>query len=365
MKLVIATPLYPPEIGGPATYARLLNENLPNYEVSIDVVKFADVKHLPKLIRHIVYFVHIFRLLKNADVVLALDPVSVGLPACIAAWFLNKPFVVKIVGDYAWEQGRQRFGITLGLDAFTKQKEVTFFVKFLRTVQTRVALRAQVVITPSKYLKNIVTSWGVSSEKIKVVFNSVQIENNGIIPDTVLKIQKPIVMTAGRLVEWKKIDKVIDAISKVPNVVLVVVGDGPKRESLEKYAKAKLNNRSIFTGTLSHKDLISVMRHSSMFVLNSSYEGLSHILIETQMVGVPTIATAVGGNSEVITNMEDGLLVPDGDTETLAKTISLVLDDNRLSTRLSKNAVASSERFSLDVLMTDTLKVLTEAVNFS
>src|SRR3990167_7909869 len=106
MRIVIATPLYPPEIGGPATYAKLLFEGLPEKGIEVELVKFSDVRHLPKIIRHIAYFLRVLKAARNANVVLALDPVSVGLPAMKAAQKARKPFVVKIVGDYAWEQGQ-------------------------------------------------------------------------------------------------------------------------------------------------------------------------------------------------------------------------------------------------------------------
>lgn len=363
MRLVIAAPMYPPDIGGPATYAKLLNDNFPDYGVDVSVVNFRDVKHIPKVFRHIVYFLHVFNALRKSDVVLALDPVSVGLPACIAARLLRKPFIVKIVGDYAWEQGRQRFGIASKLDEFVKEKKVPLFVRFFRVIQTQVAVNARVVITPSVYLKDIVTLWGVSDKKIKVIFNSVHIENDGAIPSSVLNIQKPIIMTAGRLVDWKNIDGIIDAVSKIPNTVLVIVGDGPKRVQLEKYAKDRLDTRVVFTGMISNKDVIAVMKCSGVFVLNSSYEGLSHVLIEAQMIGVPIIATNVGGNPEVITHGEDGLLVSDGDVESLTESISSVLYNNGLNVKLTENSQRSSVRFSLDILVNKTLEVLNNAVN--
>src|SRR3990167_6273753 len=135
MKLLIATPLYPPEIGGPATYAKLLLEGLPKKGIEVDLVKFSDVRHLPKIIRHFVYYRRVLKAARSADVVLALDPVSVGLPAMKAAKKADKPFVVKIVGDYAWEQGQQRFGITQNLDEFVKTKNVSLQVHVLRRIQ--------------------------------------------------------------------------------------------------------------------------------------------------------------------------------------------------------------------------------------
>ena len=60
IKILIATPLYPPEIGGPATYVRFLEENLPKDQFSLRIVKFSEVKKLPYIIRHIVFLLCLF-----------------------------------------------------------------------------------------------------------------------------------------------------------------------------------------------------------------------------------------------------------------------------------------------------------------
>ncbi|VAW33210.1 hypothetical protein MNBD_CPR01-311 [hydrothermal vent metagenome] len=364
MKIVIATPLYPPELGGPATYAKILFEELPKQGIEVELVKFGDVRHLPKIVRHIAYFLRVRRALARADVALALDPVSVGLPTCVAAWTLRKPFVVKVVGDYAWEQGRQRFGIKDTLDDFTRTKRAPFFVRFLRSVQTRVARRAHTIIVPGEYLKKIVFAWGVPKEKIHVVHNAISLEKTGSVPSQVERLYRPLVVCAGRLVPWKNMDKVIDAVASLHKkgikTSLVVVGDGPERATLASHAEKKLGSACVFTGAQSHADMLAILKYTDVFVLNSSYEGLSHMLIEAQTLGVPTVATKVGGNTEIITDNENGLLVPYGDFDALPFAISRILSDKSLKSRLSASAKASSSRFSINVMLDGIVSVLDE-----
>ena len=101
---------------------------------------------------------------RSADLFLALDPVSVGFPATLVSLLLRKPLVVKIVGDYAWEQGTQRFGITDTLDDFVVKPARHPFVLLLRSTQRMVARRAKHIIVPSAYLKRIVTAWGITEK---------------------------------------------------------------------------------------------------------------------------------------------------------------------------------------------------------
>lgn len=321
MKLVLATPLYPPEIGGPATYAEILATTLPKEGVEVEVVKFRDVGHLPKVLRHYQYYRKVLRAAANADLILALDPVSVGLPASWAARKAGKPFVVKVVGDYAWEQGRQRFGVTEDLDHFIQNVRVPLPVAMLRKVQTSVSKSAAKVIVPSQYLKEVVTAWGVPSEKVVVIYNAVSLPPLGTVPERVQNLQKPFVVTAGRLVPWKHVDGVIDAVAQMPDMALVVVGDGPDRAKLEEHA-TPLRDRVIFTGQLAHADLLAVLKVSDGLVLNSSYEGLSHLLVEAVLLEIPVVATKAGGNVEVIEDGVNGALVSVGDTDALARAIA-------------------------------------------
>ncbi|MFA6414368.1 MAG: glycosyltransferase family 4 protein [Candidatus Paceibacterota bacterium] len=362
MRLVIATPLYPPEIGGPATYAKLLFEGLPGKGVSVELVKFSDVRHLPKIVRHYVYYRRVLKAARRADVVLALDPVSVGLPAQKAAEKAGKPFVVKIVGDYAWEQGQQRFGVTQTLDEFVQEKKVSLPLRVLRQIQTRVALAAAKVLVPSGYLKNVVTEWGVPSDAIQVVYNAVSPEEPGTVPSAVMGLPRPVVVTVGRLVPWKGMSGVIDSVAGLSDeggkASLVIVGDGPDHVPLISHAEKALEGRCIFTGALPHADTLATMKYADVLVLNSSYEGLSHILIEALMLGVPVVATEVGGNTEVIQDGENGLLVPFGDTAALSGALARILKEGKLRSHISARALESAKRFEVETMLRETANLL-------
>lgn len=362
MKLVIATPLYPPEIGGPATYAKILEEGLPEKDIGVTVVKFGDVRHLPKLVRHYVYYRRVLKAARGADVILALDPVSTGLPAMKAARKACKPFVVKIVGDYAWEQGRQRFGLTNALDDFVHSRHVPFPVRMLRRIQTRVAQGATRVIVPSEYLKGIVTAWGIPNEKVEVIYNAMLLEALGNVPEEAAELPHPLIVSAGRLVPWKHFDGLIDAVvslrAKDVRASLVIIGDGPLRAEIVNYAQDKLGDACVVIGMLPHTDTLATIQSADVFVLNSSYEGLSHTLIEALTLGVPIVATKVGGNAEVVTDEEDGLLVPSGDTRALANALARVLGDEGLRARLSARARESAKRFSADTMLSATSQLM-------
>ena len=103
IKITIATGIFPPSIGGPAQYSKLLLDKLPASGFEISVVSFDGVRKFPKIIRHALYFFILIKKSFNADVIYAQDPVSVGFPSLVVSKLLRKKFVLKIVGDYAWE----------------------------------------------------------------------------------------------------------------------------------------------------------------------------------------------------------------------------------------------------------------------
>ncbi len=366
MRLLIATPLYPPEPGGPATYAHNLVSELPSKDIQVAVLKFSDVRRYPKIVRHIAYFVLLIRAGRDADALYALDPVSTGFPAMLAAKLLRKPFFVKIVGDYAWEQGTQRSGVRIPLDEFVRTTHVPTLVWFFRCVQKAVAKHATVVIVPSEYLKGIVQAWGISADHIQVVYNAMKEEVPGTLPLHVETSTRPRVVSVGRLVPWKGMPGVIDAVARVkeaiPEVSLAIAGDGPDRDALERFMHVRVGTSGTVTGTLSHSDTLALIQDADVFVLNSTYEGLSHLLIEAMALGKAIIATDVGGNPELIEDGKNGLLVPSGDRDALVEALTHLLKTPKHREILGRAAVESAKRFTTASMIENTSELLKEHV---
>lgn len=355
IKILIATGIFPPQVGGPATYSKLLLETLSNHGFEVRVLNFGSLLGFTKGIRHGVYFLKVFFAGFWADIVYAQDPVSVGLPAYIASVILRKKFFLKIVGDYAWEQGIQRYGVTDLLDTFSlEHKKYSVFVRMLKRTQLFVANGAHKVIVPSEYLKKIVSNWGVDQEKITVIYNAF---NEPRVLQTKEELRKklnftgPVIISAGRLVPWKGFDTVISLMTEVirhaPSTTLIIVGEGPMKNDLEVEAEKTQDRKSIvFTGKMNQPSLFEYIKAADLFVLNTSYEGFSHQILEVLALGTPIITTAVGGNVEIIKNEENGILVPYNDREKLLHAIISLLSDTDKASRLAENGKGKVKEFS-------------------
>ncbi len=207
MKILLATPLFPPESGGPSTYAKMLVEELPKRGIEVVLLKFGDVRHLPPVIRHVVYFFKCLSRSSSVDAIYALDPVSVGLPAALAARLSGKKFVLRVPGDFAWEQGRQRFGVIEEIDEF-QTKKYGRRVERLRRIQKFVAGQAVKIITPSGYMKRVVSGWVTNTSKVQTIYSSVQLPVEYELPPELPqgKAKKFLVVTIARRVPWKGIE---------------------------------------------------------------------------------------------------------------------------------------------------------------
>ena len=357
MNILLAASLYPPETRGPATFAKQLVGYLKTHSANVTVVPFRGVRGLPPGLRHIVYF---FKLLfhgRGISVVLALDPVSVGLPALFLAQLIGARFVLRVGGDYAWEQGVQRFSITDTLDEFvTKENsQFSFAVRVLRGIQRYVAIRADAVVVPSKYLKHIVTTWGVLGERISVIHSAASVAPASLSRQEVRERvgwgEGKVIFSAGALVPWKGFIGLIDAAAiirkNIPDLRLVIAGDGLQKEELKKHAAAAgFDSQTVLIGEVPQTMMLELMRGSDVFALNTGYEGLSHQLIEAMQAEVPIVTTPVGGNGELIEHNVSGLLVPFNDTHALADAINVLFQDPKRASSLAAAARARAAAFT-------------------
>lgn len=99
------------------------------------------------------------------------------------------------------------------------------------------------------------------------------------------------------------------------------------------------------------EDISRILAAADIFVLPSLAEGQPRVLLEAMAAGLPCIATRGTGLSEIITHEKDGLLVPQRDSEALAKAISLILTDKRLADRLGRAAAARAKEFDLPQML--------------
>lgn len=151
---------------------------------------------------------------------------------------------------------------------------------------------------------------------------------------------------AGRLSPEKGVDVLVEAFEQLDGVQLVVAGDGPERERLE---RAALGDRMELLGFVSQAELGHRLDGASMLVMPSRREGFGVVALEAMARGVPVVASRVGGLARLVEHERTGLLVPPGDASALRAAIERLRDDPALCSRLGAMARArASEQYGWD-----------------
>lgn len=349
MRILIVTGIFPPDIGGPATYVPQIAEGLAQRGHAVTVVTLSDrldhedggypfrVIRLPRrafrpwrMGRTVLV---LLRLGRRADVLFVN---GLALESVLANFVLRKPLVMKVVGDLAWERATGRGWTADDFETFQRRR-YGLRIELLKALRSWWTRRADRVIVPSRYLARWVAGWGVPAEKIVVIYNAVE-PVDGVEPLPVL-LRTPVkAVTVGRLVPWKQVNGLLEALTEVPELGLVVVGDGPERPRLERRARELgVQDRVYFAGRRPKKEALGLMAACDLFVLNSAYEGLPHVVLEAMALGLPVVATAAGGTPEVVRDGETGVLVP-GQYGTLGASLSALARDPALRRRLGRAA---------------------------
>jgi len=381
-KVLLATGIFPPDIGGPATNSKVILEKLPRLGFKVAVVSFGEraasdppgisrvSMQWPKGLRHLIYCWQCWQLGKEADVFFVQGALSAGWPALAAAKLLGKPLVVRIVGDAAWEISRQQLGVLDNINEF-QDKRYGWSVELLRRLQNFVVQRANLVVVPSHYLAGLVAGWRVPSQKIKVVYNAfalpeLEFSKNEARRNLSLNDEK-IIVSAGRLVVWKGFDMLIELVKELTasglfNLKLFIIGGGPEETKLRSLAGNHDSGKIVLTGVLPQEELLKYLAAADVFLLNTGYEGLSHQILEAAAVGLPVVTTNIGGNPELVKDGENGFLVQPGDKEAFRDRLLQLFSDQDLAERFSRNGREFAKSFSQEAMLSQLVNVFNSLI---
>lgn len=372
MRIFVASGIFHPEPGGPSTYLYRLLPALQARGHTVRVLTFGEgpTQGYPYPLRRIPRYALPIRMLDyaraawgeshRADVIFAN---SLGLPLI----GVRQPRVLKVVGDLAWERSVNRGWIapTTDVDQFQTQHQ-GWRVEALKAQRAREVRRADRVLVPSEYLRRMVTGWGAAPDRVQVIYNALPDEPAPDCSPDQARVALglapgPLLLTAARLVPWKGIDHLLRALAAVPDVRLLIAGDGPDEARLRALAaEVGAAARVTFLGRVPRDRLGLYLRAADYLALYSGYEGLSHTILEALHAGTPVIASDKGGNPELIAHDVNGLLVPYPDPAALSRAIRAAFEGGTRA-RLAANAGQGLERFVWERLVDETAELLERA----
>ena len=351
MKILLVSGIYPPDVGGPASFIPRLAQYLYEHEIEVQVLTLADHNSLETQsnwkitrikrqlwfpLRFIITVLVGIKYLKKCDSVFVN---GLHEELGIALRIIKRRSIAKIVGDPVWERAVNVGKTNLSIEKFNQEK-LNLKEKAQRLLLTTALNSFNFVISPSKGLVNIVKEWGVKAPT-SLVLNG--IEDLG---SDKQEIRFDIV-TVSRLVKWKQVDTVIRSASKL-NLTICIVGDGPERETLENLA-TELGCRATFTGKVHEDKAVDLMKSSDIYILFSSYEGLSFSLLQAMNLGKTVVVSDAQGNLDVITHGDDGLVVNKDNQNDLTETLRTLISNPELKTRLALAARKTAlDKYSLN-----------------
>jgi glycosyltransferase involved in cell wall biosynthesis len=366
--LLVITGIFPPDSGGPAKFSYDFALWCANRDLQVNVVTYSDksggktqsnapfslfqTPRIDSLIQR--YCMMIGKIGRKSRKSTSIIAVGAFLETYIASLIFGFKYVAKVPGDIVWERARNNEVSDLTIEEFQKIA-LPLKYKIFRWFFTHSLLRATVVVVPSNGLYSLCRSWGVPEYKLRLIRNSIDIEKYG----TYHQVQQIFdVITVCRLVPWKGVDELIQYCSN-QRLALAVIGDGPEREKLEILSNSLGANVKFF-GDIQTNEVIKLLEKSRVFVLNSSYEGLPHALVEARATGLVTVARDETGSSEVINDGIDGFLVRKD--RNFSETMGLALAVSAQSNDMGQKARHDSQlRFNRKVNFQNILNLLIEA----
>lgn len=281
-------------------------------------------------------FYHLIKLRKNYDIVHA----NWLIPQGIIQSFVGKPYIVT---------GH-------GADVTSLNKGV-----FLR-LKRRCIKRASGITAVSKPLMDVMSSIYDNNNKAVIsmgcdtsYFGRQYYKDNFFNQN-----EKNVILFVGRLVEKKGVTYLIDAMKYIDNAVLVIVGDGPLKEKLQKQADmichAKQSNCIQFIGARTHEQLRYVYASADIFAMPSvtakdgDKEGFGLVMLEAFASGLPVVASRSGGITDLIRDGVNGYLTDEKDSKGIADRINIVLKDKNIYNKYVEAAYETAGKYDYKVI---------------
>lgn len=374
MNILMISSNYPPLVGGPASSVPYLAKHLSQngFEVHVltqgctgypDLEKNKFYIHRCRIVQGKHYLPHIViqkavwmgvlgqKLIEKykIDLIHSHDLNISALTGLIANLKARKPSICKFGGDLAWEYLSLSKGKEKDPETFLKIDGMK--VRFFERVQKKFGDGYKLIAPNSKYQKQWLTKYiGVDPEKIVVLPNGV--EKTNVRKKDLINFKKTfgegtIITTACRIVPWKGINYLIEAVKLLPNrIKLMIAGHGPYERELKKLTYSlKLEKRIKFFGKVPYPKIQAFIKASDVFVLPSMYEPSALALLDALVTKTPIVATDVGGTPEIVKDNKVGLLVRPKDPEDIAKKVNKILEDRKLRERIKWNQEKTIRRY--------------------
>lgn len=207
---------------------------------------------------------------------------------------------------------------------------------------------------PSRHMKRKLIRWGCPRKKIKIMYSGIDVSRFAYV-EREPRTENVLLIGVGRLHKKKGFRYLVKAFKLVrerhPTARLVIVGDGDERGKLKKLIrKLKLGSYVTLKGYVPHDRMTELLRQADLFCLPSlttkegNQEGIPNAIKEAMATGMAVVSTKHGGIPELVTDGEEGLLVPERNAAKLASAIESLIEQPELRIAMGKKGRDKIER---------------------
>lgn len=277
---------------------------------------------------------------RGYDAINVVSPGTMGLQGIRTARRLGVPVVAMYTTSLAEYAGKRAVEL-LGPLRFLKQPTVAFTEaigwRLMRWIYSRRSGIRTVLAPTRRTLEDVRTELDVP---LAVLGRGVDTELFRPVPPEVIdgrKGREPLILYSGRLHRGDKgLDTFIRIFREIPEVRLLMVGDGPHRKRLE----ADFGDRAEFTGRLAGEALANAYRRCDFFVFPSKYDTFGQVVMEAMAAGLPAVVTDCGGPQELV---EDGVTGFVADDARFVERVRQLAHSADLRRRMGRNARTAAE----------------------
>ena len=360
-RYLIVTGIFPPDIGGPATFIPALAAELNSRGHSVTIFSLEDPgavhppisgsavfvnRRIHAPFRQILSIIRLFGLVRKCDRIFANGLFE---EVALANLLLRRPVTAKVVGDPIWERAVGRGRTSLRIQDF-QASTLNPSLRIQRQILKLSLSSFQKIVSPSLDLLEYAERWGVRIPKE-------YIPNGVVIGPPLNKEKRRDVIAVSRLVPWKRLDLLVQ-ICGLAGASLCIVGEGSESSYIRERA-AEVHCQLDMQGVASPEQIQVLLAESRVYALISSYEGMAFSLLEAKAAGLPCVVSNIVPNEVVVRHGVDGIVLDPNDTVVAASALRSLLDDKEKMSEYSLEARLDAEsRFSLTTTLDRTISAI-------
>lgn len=306
MKILIATGIFLPELGGPATYAPKIAKEWLKSGHQVEVLTYSDryhydldkdfdfkitrIKRGNKVMNYWRYYQAAKKLAKKCDIIYAFDHFSAGLPSSIAAKKLAKPFYIRVGGDFIWERYLETHDNLVSIPRYYNDNLHLQFDKKRFKVIKKVFARAKGIIFTTSWQQNIFKKYyNLPADKLSIIPNALPDTKEG---EQRQNINKDIIC-AVRIMKRSNLINLIDSFDKMKDksFKLQIIGEGPYKSEVQKYIEKNNFDNIFLNNKISREELKEKFKTAYLVVFPSLSDISPNAMLECLTTNTPFISS--------------------------------------------------------------------------